>query len=454
MKPRNLHVRNLFEAITDEKLPIGERNHLALTSIKAITALKLAHEGCKPANPELKSDQVDEIGLDLSDENGATPLTFAAFKGYTLIVSALLEAKANPYVLNEKTGGTPLTYAVEASNTESVRLLLEAKANPDVLNEKTGAPPLVHAVHKGPTESVRLLLEAKANPDALDKKTGGAPLTYAVQTGHMENIRLLLEAKANPDMSNEKTSCTPLVLAIYKGYTWIVSALLDAKANPYVLDKKTDSISFTYAAQTGHTESIRLLLEAKANINYLDRFRKSALDYAIEKRNPSTALLLLQYNAKFTDRRKLLNFISSQDQNDPCVIHFLSILLNTPTLLTKRMRKNAEIYLSKLVILYNSYLVLIDEECSPTQFPHEIVNLMLSYDGRFFEPDLNTHTPMKFLNFATANPHLSELKKEFLKRTRETPGLFSQTIKKIDDAIKQPLKMRKRGFRRNTLSVE
>ncbi|HEV2319380.1 MAG TPA: ankyrin repeat domain-containing protein [Verrucomicrobiae bacterium] len=184
-----------------------------------------------------------------ADPNSAqidnSPVIFNAVDK-TNVLQALLDAGANPNVTDDQ-GRTPLTYAAEYDSPEAVRLLLGAKADP---NAGTMDKPLLCAVDKRDVTSAELLLQAGADPnvDGLTRCQQGSygsrwypeysatlrwttPLWLAIQNHQLSMVQLLLKYKANPDA---QTSEPPSAIFWAFRDTNILQALLDGGANPNV----------------------------------------------------------------------------------------------------------------------------------------------------------------------------------------------------------------------------
>jgi ankyrin repeat protein len=118
----------------------------------------------------------------------------------------------SPLTLNyrDNNGGTPLSWAAANGDEGIVKLLLEAK--PDVnLKDNKGRTPLSWAAANGDEGVVKLLLEAKPNFNLQDNK-GRMPLSWAAAKRHKGTIKLLLEAK-----SQCQTRRTTIVGHRYRG---------------------------------------------------------------------------------------------------------------------------------------------------------------------------------------------------------------------------------------------
>ncbi|KAH8744950.1 nb-arc and ankyrin domain-containing protein [Hyaloscypha finlandica] len=122
-------------------------------------------------------------------------------------------------------GRTPLSWAAERGHVATIKLLL-ATGKVDVdSRDMTNWTPLLYAAWKGHAAIIELLL-ATGKVDANSKdKQNRAPLFYAAKHGHIDVIKLLLatgKVKAN---SKDKEGQTPLSWATWKGHMAIVELL-------------------------------------------------------------------------------------------------------------------------------------------------------------------------------------------------------------------------------------
>ncbi len=438
METRNLCAQKkiLFEAINEKNLSVDERNSRVEIAIKAMMAKKLS--------------------LEITDEEGMTPLILASKKGHTAIVKALLAAKADPNKANEN-DDTPLIWAAINGHTTTVQALLAAKADPSKANKnddkplifaatnghtttvealladdlnkanKKGNTPLSLAVRKGHIATVKVLLAAKAD---LDEKTN-LPLTEAAQGGHTVIVKMLLAIKANPNKARND-GATPLTLASQKGHTTTAEALLMGKADPNKADEKDGGTPLMDAVFFGNTTTFELLLAAKADVDLLDHKGKSALYYSIEKNDMFIIYLLLKSKVKINNLIGFLNFLYTQNQSDPYVTECLMIIKQKELMHIEKLRS--------LQHAYRTFFSYSLQEIS--SLPKEVANLVLAYDGRFFEkpktsPMLPHYLPrVDIFEPNTIDIHLNELKKDVLEEKRRTPGLFTaDVIQEIDTAL-------------------
>jgi ankyrin repeat protein len=111
-------------------------------------------------------------------EGEGAPLCGVALWGYVGRIRELLRLGANPDV-REEDGVTPLLYAAQLGRERAVRVLLDAGANPNATDDY-GATPLMRASSRGSVACVQILLAAGADPQRRDSR-GQTALDYALE---------------------------------------------------------------------------------------------------------------------------------------------------------------------------------------------------------------------------------------------------------------------------------
>ena len=141
------------------------------------------------------------------DENGATPLHYAAALSRTSeMIMPLFDAGADVRA-NDNNGKTPLHLATALSKIpEIIVLLLDRGADINSRNENNATPLLAAAAFNDMPGITALLLKRGADIHALGKD-GDTPLHFAAGFNKPDVVTLLLEHGANPSVrdNNGKT---------------------------------------------------------------------------------------------------------------------------------------------------------------------------------------------------------------------------------------------------------
>jgi ankyrin repeat protein len=182
-----------------------------------------------------------EQGADIEaqDDQGMTPLHYAAWNGKLEVAKYLIEKGVNKEAQDES-GYTPFHHAAWNGKLEVVKYLVEKGANKEA-QDKFGNTPLHLAVEGEKLEVVECLIEKGANKEAQDK-FGNTPLHLAAGEGDLEIVKYLVEKGANIEAKDNKGD-TPLHRAAWYGYLKVVEYLVDNGAN-----KATNINCFSHVA--------------------------------------------------------------------------------------------------------------------------------------------------------------------------------------------------------------
>jgi ankyrin repeat protein len=252
----------------------------------------------------------DGVALDYANENGDTPLHFAASSGDVAVVQwVLAHSKLKPTLPN-KNGQRPLDRCTTLAAFEA--LLSAANDAPACIKYINGDCTLHSVADNGEPELMRYLLERGAALGFSAKTTGRikntslhyaaqsnrvanieilldagakinarnnynyAPLHWAAESGHVDVIQCLINRKAelNPKTSSEfiiKEFRTPLYFAVDKGHYACAKVLLEAGADPNIVCDTSCGTPLTQACGMDSIEMIELLLAHHANPNGIER---------------------------------------------------------------------------------------------------------------------------------------------------------------------------------------
>lgn len=221
--------------------------------------------------------------LNHADRNGNTALHIACIVNHIEMVTALLEAGANPNLVN-KDGYVPLHLACTVNDIEMATALLEAGANPNLVN-KDGHVPLIIATDKNNVGLVEVLV--KHHADVNYKHAGHSSFTLSCVKSTNEIFNLLLP-HAN---LNDSTGTPPLFLCITaKKYDYVERLL-----------------------EQGADANIRLSKNSKSSL--ANSFPEaSALEYAIYCNDQKSVILLLKYGAKLrkNELQEIINDVKNE----------------------------------------------------------------------------------------------------------------------------------------------
>lgn len=131
-----------------------------------------------------------ETVINLHDEEGFTPLMWAAAHGQIAVVEFLLQNGADPNLL-AKGRESALSLACSKGYTDIVKMLIDCGVDVNEYDWNGGAP-LLYAVHGNHVRCVEILLESGADP-TIESDSGFNAMDMAVAMGH-RNVQQVMEA--------------------------------------------------------------------------------------------------------------------------------------------------------------------------------------------------------------------------------------------------------------------
>jgi len=288
------------------------------TGHDSTTALHVAiwnQEHCPPAVVLEKVQLLLAAGarLDVSDQDGETPLRYAVHWNEVAVASYLIDRGA--WTLEGVGCQTLLSAAVESS--EMMALLLRQRAEVNAFDCK-GKTPLCAAVEGGAATVVEMLLRAGADACARTRpgdeygkpREGTTPLLTAVYREKMAVVRLLLDAGADPnDPDRQSTNQdTPLLIALGNAARDRNPSFIGPSELPGVVDllirrgadtnrpNQEGTTPLHLAAATGDSALVAALLARGANPTLANQKGETPLFYS---QSPGVVHLLLARGASF-----------------------------------------------------------------------------------------------------------------------------------------------------------
>ena len=235
-------------------------------------------------------------------EHGKTALHFASLnrdKGVDMM-ELLLESE-DQEILNvrDDNGQTPMHYAAKSDFADAIELMVEKGAALDIL-DRCGFSSYLWAVVAGRFNTTSLLLRLGVDVNSASAD-GRSALGWAVRLGDSLIARLLISHGADVMSMTRDTNMVPLEDAAAAGELATVELLLKHGANPKYRDLDGWS-AVHWAAEEGHSDVVLLLLTAGSNnVNAVSSYGTSVLHCAANGGNHVLVSDLLQRGA---DTRK------------------------------------------------------------------------------------------------------------------------------------------------------
>ncbi|MCJ1310562.1 Palmitoyltransferase zdhhc17 [Agyrium rufum] len=175
------------------------------------------------------------------DEEGITPLHWAAINNHYALCQFLISAGADVNALGGEAVATPTMWAVQRCNYYAVHLLLQSGADP-LLTDAQGYNILHLATFDGNVFLILLLLHQNIPIDAPDPQ-GHTCLMWAAYKGYPAVVDLLLRWGASVNATDEK-GFTALHWAIVKGSQLCMLRLVEYGSDRFAVtsDNKTPAV--------------------------------------------------------------------------------------------------------------------------------------------------------------------------------------------------------------------
>jgi cytohesin len=223
-----------------------------------------------------------DVGLRVKD--GKTLLHWAAGKGFTEVIEALVAKGADVNARTESLSRTdqrktPLHVAAYEGHAESVKVLVANGADVHAVDKGKNTPLLSatgnHREKPGKFEIVKLLVEKGANVNAVENCDRSA-LYHAASHNELEILEYLISKGADVNVRNRCSSGeTPLHAAAKDGDMDVAKLLIasgvDVNAITENRTKRRDKKSpLHFASEKGHGDLAELLIKNGANVKMQD----------------------------------------------------------------------------------------------------------------------------------------------------------------------------------------
>ena len=202
----------------------------------------------------------------------------------------------------DENGATPLHWAAAYGRRPAVEAWLAAGADVDARTYGGSRPLHWWASRNGARSVLESLVAAGANLHA-SGGIGMRPLHAAAEAPNLGSLRALLDAGAKVD-AGHRYDAAPLLMAASRGYVAVVEALLDAGADVnrrgslfvHSEDERNDVTALHMAAANGALEVAEVLLQQGAEVNALAY--TTPLDDAVRGGHEAMQALLRGYGGR------------------------------------------------------------------------------------------------------------------------------------------------------------
>ncbi|MHB1947596.1 MAG: ankyrin repeat domain-containing protein [Gammaproteobacteria bacterium] len=276
-------------------------------------------------------------------------------------------------------------------------------------------------------------------------------LVWATEYNHKDMVQLLIQAKVELNI-RERYMDPALILAVSACNHEIICLLIEARADLDIQGWNGET-ALSCAAWKGNVEIAQALIQAGAKLEIVEHHgKRTALDRAIERNQLAMVYFLLSQGAQIRKPQEFCKFLQSCDQTNPLAldihIRFKNQCEQSENLMTiyREFFPEApvmQLYQAKLNGLHIAnkeiwYFLLCD--ALSTNFSNEVLNIMIGYMNNMVDyndrlKDISKLPPITFLEPASVDTALLELKADMLKKAEQKPGFFNSAFRIIHNTL-------------------
>ena len=260
------------------------------------------------------------LAIDLDRFLGLSELQIASRHGLAAVVKDVLRMNPKEVSNADGDGRTGLHEAAQAGWEDIVSMLIDAGADPSLMDDECKTP-FVYAAECGHANVISILERHYVRGDRRQQALEEA-LCDAAEAGKKQVVKELLDLDVSPDA--EKSSTSAMTAALLKGHKQIIRLLLKKGARVSYHDGlPSDSIPLHQAIRNGHVEIAALLLDFGANIQTRDRLDRTALFETLGTPDIRGAALLLKNGIDISCRDSTGNTVLHEAARRGSVEHAL-----------------------------------------------------------------------------------------------------------------------------------
>ena len=237
----------------------------------------------------------DGVEINAKDSEGKTALIWATQKGYEAIVGLLVERDGVEINAKDRFGKTALLWAAYYGHEAVVRLLIERDGVEINAKDEDENTPLIWAAYNGYEAVVGLLIERDSIEINAKDNTGGTALICVARKGNEAVVRLLVERDGVEINAKDRFGKTALICAAEKGHEVVVGLLIERDGVEINAKDNMGKTALIWAAERGHEAVVQLLIErGDVDINTKDKGENTPLIWAAFKGHEAVVRLLIE----------------------------------------------------------------------------------------------------------------------------------------------------------------